>query len=233
MKLAVISDIHSNLYALMNVLNDIDDKKADLIICLGDLVGYGPHPNETISLIKRRKILCIKGNYDMAVVNNSFDYIRDTPTNIFSLNWNQEELRAQNKYFLETLPCSLSLSFSNKTLKLVHGSPNKINEYLYENAENTISVMDNLSDDVLLCAHTHIPSIKEYKNKLLINPGSVGKPKIGTPDSTYCIIDIDNNGKITPQIHQINYDVNKIVKDMEMLNFPSSLIRSLKEGHEN
>ena len=73
--------------------------------------------------------------------------------------------------------------------------------------------MDNLSDDVLLCAHTHIPSIKEYKNKLLINPGSVGKPKIGTPDSTYCIIDIDNNGKITPQIHQINYDVNKIVKD--------------------
>ena len=108
MKLAVISDIHSNLYALMNVLNDIDDKKADLIICLGDLVGYGPHPNETISLIKRRNILCIKGNYDMAVVNNSFDYIRDTPTNLFSLNWNQEELRAQNKYFLETLPCSLS-----------------------------------------------------------------------------------------------------------------------------
>ena len=64
MKIAVISDIHGNIYALMKALEDIDEQNVDKIICLGDLVGYGPHPNESIALIRRREIPCIKGNYD-------------------------------------------------------------------------------------------------------------------------------------------------------------------------
>ena len=77
MKIAVISDIHANIYALMTVLEDIDDERVDTIICLGDLVGYGPHPNEVVSMIKRRNILCIKGNYDNSVTDNEFSYIRN------------------------------------------------------------------------------------------------------------------------------------------------------------
>ena len=69
MKIAAISDIHANVYALMKVFEDIDSENVDLIVCLGDLVGYGPHPNEVISLIRRRNILSIKGNYDASVVD--------------------------------------------------------------------------------------------------------------------------------------------------------------------
>ena len=69
MKIAVISDIHGNIYALMKALEDIDEQNVDKIICLGDLVGYGPHPNESIALIRRREIPCIKGNYDASVVD--------------------------------------------------------------------------------------------------------------------------------------------------------------------
>ena len=72
MRIAVISDIHGNLYALREVLEDIDNQNIDSIICLGDLVGYGPHPNEVIALIKRRNILCLKGNYDASVVDNDY-----------------------------------------------------------------------------------------------------------------------------------------------------------------
>ena len=72
MKIAVISDIHANVYALMNVLEDIDNEKVDTIVCLGDLVGYGSQPNEVISMIKERHILCIKGNYDNSVVDNEY-----------------------------------------------------------------------------------------------------------------------------------------------------------------
>ena len=232
MKIAIISDIHSNVYALMNVIDDIDDQKADLIICLGDLVGYGPHPNETISYIKRRNILCLKGNYDASVVANDFSYIRQTDINSFTLPWTVSELRVSNKYYLDGLPEDLTLTFNKRSIKFVHGSPNKINEYLLENEEITKDVMKNLQEDILVCAHTHIPSVKQFDNKLFINCGSVGKPKIGSPDSTYCLLDIDPSGKVTPQIRQVSYEVKKILKDMEMLNIPSSLIKSFEEGQE-
>ena len=100
MKIAVISDIHGNIYALMRALEDIEDQKVDTIICLGDLVGYGPHPNEVIAMIKRKNIICLKGNYDASVVDESYTFIRENNINSFSLPWTVEELRAANKFYL-------------------------------------------------------------------------------------------------------------------------------------
>lgn len=232
MKIAVISDIHGNIYALKNVLNDIDDEKVDLTICLGDLVGYGPHPNEVVAFIRRKNILCLKGNYDASVVDESYTFIRKSSTNSFSLPWTVNELRAQNRNYLSNLPLSMTMEFNNKKIKFVHGSPNAINEYLFENEQNTNNIMNNLDEDILVCAHTHIPYIKNFGNKLLINDGSVGKPKIGTPNSTYCILNITNEGNIDAKIKHVQYEVHKIVKDMQILDFPSSLIESFKNGVE-
>ncbi|MDZ7548359.1 metallophosphoesterase family protein, partial [Clostridium perfringens] len=99
MKIAAISDIHGNIYSLLKVLEDIDEQRVDLIVCLGDLVGYGPHPNEVIALIKRREIPCLKGNYDASVVDEGFTFIRDNSVNSFALPWACEEVRASNKYY--------------------------------------------------------------------------------------------------------------------------------------
>lgn len=232
MKIAVISDIHGNIYSLMRVLEDIEDQKVDSIICLGDLVGYGPHPNEVVTMIRRRNILCLKGNYDASVVDESYTYIRETTTNSFSLPWTVDELRAENKYYLDNLPTSMTLTFNSKKIKFVHGSPNAINEYLLEDGENTSEIMNNLDADILVCAHTHLPSIKSFGDKLFINDGSVGKPKIGTPDCTYCILDIDKDGNTKADIRYVSYDFKRIVKDMEMLNFPGNLIDSYENGRE-
>lgn len=232
MKIAVISDIHSNIYALINVLEDIDSEKVDTIICLGDLVGYGPHPNETISIIKRRNILCIKGNYDNSVTDNKFSYIRETSINNFSLPWTVNELRAENKAYLNGLPSSLTIKNGNKNFLFVHGSPYSINEYLFPDADNTIAYLNNIKEDVLVCAHTHLPSVKEIDKKIYINVGSVGKPKIGRPNSTYCIIETDDEDKIKVSFKEITYEVKKIIKDMTMLNFPLKLIQSFEKGTE-
>lgn len=232
MKIAVISDIHANVYALINILENIDDEKVDTIICLGDLVGYGPHPNEVVSMIRRRHILCIKGNYDSSVVDNEYSYIRETPINSFSLQWTANELREENRIFLENLPSILTLNIANKKLLFVHGSPNKINEYLLEDGDNTREIMNNISEDVLVCAHTHIPAIKDFGNKTYINCGSIGKPKIGRPNSTYCILNITKEGGITAQIKEVTYPYKRIVKDVTMLEFPSALIQSFENGVE-
>lgn len=232
MKIAVISDIHGNLYALMRVLEDIEDKKVDTIICLGDLVGYGPHPNEVIAMIKRRNIICLKGNYDASVVDESFTYIRETRTNSFSLPFTVDELRMANKFYLNSLPTSLTLEFEGKKVLFVHGSPSKINEYMLEEGDNTASIMENLDADVLVCAHTHIPSVKKFGQKLFVNDGSVGKPKIGRPNPTYCVLDIEKDRDVKAQIFEIEYEVKRIIKDMTMLKFPESLIRSFETGIE-
>lgn len=232
MKIAVISDIHANVYALINALEDIDNEKADAIICLGDLVGYGPHPNETIALIRRRHILCIKGNYDASVVDNEYSYIRETSINSFSLPWTVNEIREENRRFLENLPTSLSLTICNKKFLFVHGSPLKINEYLFENDQKTSDIMNSLKEDVLVCAHTHMPSMKEFNQKVFINSGSIGKPKTGKPTATYALIDISAEYGMKVQIKEVSYEVKRIVKDMTMLNFPGSLIAGIESGTE-
>jgi len=232
MKIAVISDIHANVYALMNVLEDIDNEKVDTIICLGDLVGYGPHPNEVISIIRSRNILCIKGNYDSSVVDNEYSYIRETPINSFSLPWAVHELREENRIFLENLPSTITLNIANKNLLFVHGSPNKINEYLFKDGDNTLNIMNSISSDVLICAHTHIPGIKEFANKVYVNCGSIGKSKIGRPNITYCILNINKQEGMKVQIKEIPYEFNKIVKDMTILDFPKELIHSFENGLE-
>lgn len=232
MKIAVISDIHANIYALINSLENIDNEKVDTIICLGDLVGYGPHPNEVVSMIRRRHILCIKGNYDNSVVDNEYSYIRETPINTFSLPWTVNELRAENRFFLENLPSTLSLNINGKKLLFTHGSPDKINEYLFQDAENTSSIMNSLEEDMLICGHTHIPAIKEFSRKVYVNSGSVGKPKIGRPNSTYCILNITKQDGIQVQIKEVSYEYKRIIKDMTMLNFPPQLIQSFESGLE-
>lgn len=232
MRIAAISDIHGNLYALMKVLEDIDEQNIDKIICLGDLVGYGPHPNEVIALIKRRGFSCLKGNYDTSVVDGAFTFIRNTSVNSFSLPWNVDEVRVSNKYFLDSLPTSLKFTFNNLSFLFTHGSPNSITEYLFEDKENTFNIMENLEEDVLVCAHTHIPSFKKFNNKYFINVGSVGKPKIGRPIPTYCIIDIDDNSNIDVNFRYVEYEYKRIVKDCTMLRFPSQLIESYVTGRE-
>lgn len=232
MRIACISDIHGNIYALNKVLENIEENNIDQIICLGDLTGYGPHPNEVVALIRRRKILCLKGNYDASVVENKFSYIRETDINSFSLPWTVDELRASHKFYLESLPEKLTLTFEEKSILLVHGSPRSINQYLHYESLDAEEIMQSIREDVLVCAHTHIPYVKQYENKLLINDGSVGKPKIGRPNATYVILDMEKNRDIKIEMKEVSYDILKTVKDMEMKNFPTKLVYSIKSGNE-
>ncbi|OOM82065.1 Bis(5'-nucleosyl)-tetraphosphatase, symmetrical [Clostridium puniceum] len=232
MKIAVISDIHGNIDAFSTLLENVVKENVDTIICLGDLVGYGPYPNQVISMIRSRHILCIKGNYDSSVVDNEYSYIRETNLNSFSLPWTVNELTENNRIFLQNLPSAITLNIAGKNLLFVHGSPNKINEYLLKDAYNTLDIMNSINEDILLCAHTHLPDIKEFTNKLYINCGSVGKPKIGRPNITYCLLNINEKTGISAEIKEIPYDFKKIVKDMTDLNFPTELIQSFESGLE-
>lgn len=244
MKIAVISDIHSNIYALDSVLADIDTKDVDVTVCTGDLVGYGTRPNEVIETLKKNKILTIMGNYDDAIGNLKIvcgcDYPdpKDAEKAGLSMHFTGQTTTNENKEYLRNLPKELIFIFDNKTIRFVHGSTRLINEYLKENSKEADEVMRELVEDILVCGHTHIPYAKYYGEKLLVNAGSIGKPKIGNPDANYVIIDIKNKDEIAKtqssvdvEIIEVKYNFEKTAKEIEENEIlPNDFARLIREG---
>lgn len=235
MRIAIIADIHSNIFSLNEVLLDIDNRNADMIVCMGDLVGYATYPNEVIDTIRENRILTIKGNYDEAVGEELMvcgcDYPdpKDMENAGISLNWTIDETREDNKEFLKSLPTEVLMNFGAKTVRFVHGSPRKINEYLKENSTEAEEVMGEFNEDILVCGHTHRPYYKEYGNKLLVNAGSVGKPKTGTPRANYVILDI-NNETTEVEIHEVDYEYENTARAIEAAGLPQEFADIIRTG---
>jgi len=236
MRIAVIADIHSNIFSLNEVLLDIDTKNADLIVCMGDLVGYAPFPNEVIDTIRENRILTIKGNYDEAVGEELMvcgcDYPdpMDAENASISLNWTIDETREDNKEYLKGLPKEAIMNFEGKSIRFVHGSPRKINEYLKENSKEAEEVMVDFEEDILVCGHTHKPYYKMYGNKMLVNAGSAGKPKTGNPKANYVIIDLVN-GDVKVEIHEVEYDFEQTAKAIEDFGLPHEFAEIIRTGN--
>src|SRR3990172_1792344 len=213
MRIAAFSDIHGNLHALQAVLADIDEQKVDRIFCLGDLVGYGAYPNEVIELIRGRGIPTIMGNYDDGV---GFDkeecgcaYTDPEMRRLgdLSLAWTKEHVTSENKAFLRSLLPNIRLTVDGKRLLLVHGSPRRINEYLYEDrGQSSLERIAKASEaDVLVFGHTHLPYVKDVDGMLFVNVGSAGKPKDGDVRVAHAILDV--GAEVVVTIHRVQYDV--------------------------
>ena len=235
MRIAIFTDIHSNIYALEAVYEDVKKRNVDLSVCLGDLVGYCTFPNEVIGFLRDRNILTIMGNYDEAVGEELMacgcDYPdpKDMENASASLNWTIDETTEDNKRYLRSLPRQASLLIEGKQVVLTHGSPRKINEYLKENTNEAEEVMEGFEGDVLICGHTHKPYYKYYGGKLLINAGSAGKPKTGVPKANYLVVDIDKND-IKVDIYAVDYDYEKTAKAIEDAGLPLEFAELIRTG---
>ncbi len=225
-KIAFISDIHSNLPALISTIDNIREKGVEKIYCLGDIIGYHTYTNEVIDLLKQEKVISIKGNHDEAITMEQFN--RDKAED-FVLYWNYDRLTEENKTYLKHLPDSIEFHIEDISICLVHGSPDSIGEYIRENSAEASIYISEMKSDVLLCAHTHIPYITEQSGKHLLNTGSIGKPKFGKPEASYILLTIDEK-KITPEIISLPYPVQDITAHLKEHNFPEKLIHALETG---
>lgn len=236
MRFAVIGDIHSNSYALKSVLEDIKLKNVDFIISTGDLVGYFMYPNEVIELLKKNKVLVVQGNHDKAIAQG--DKIVDI--SVFSeseIQKNASEiytnyvLTDENRDFLNDLPQSIKLKKGKFGILIVHGSPRKIDEYLYEDETILKEISENFEENVIISGHTHIPYVKDIGEKCFINSGSVGKPKHGNPNSTYVILSIAEEN-LECSIEEVEYNYEKIVEDIKNnKGISDKLISMIREGN--
>lgn len=236
MKFAVIGDVHSNIFALESVLADIEGKDMDFILCTGDLVGYAPFPNEVIDALKKAHVLSVQGNYDEAIGNRKLicgcDYRDEKQLEMASLSvrFTNETIHSDNRDYLQELPRELTLKGGGSSIRVVHGSPRRNNEYLFEDSVEVQEVVKELEEDVLICGHTHIPYIQVIDGRYIINAGSVGKPKHGSPHATYMAVTVAGK-QIDAFIQEVPYDVEKTAKAIEdnpML--PNEFAEMLRKG---
>lgn len=236
--LTVFSDIHANLPALKAVLADMDQQGLQNRYCLGDLVGYGTFPNEVVSAIRSSKIPTILGNYDQGVGNNSDDCgcaYRDEVAKALgqqSIAWTNAHTTDENKAFLRRLPLQLLLQVGDLKVVLVHGSPRKVNEYLYEDRPDSSleRLLDLAEADVLVCGHTHLPYHRVLPSgRHVINVGSVGKPKDGDPRACYTVFEADGRD-LRVQFIRVPYDIEAAASAIETSEMPDEFAGMLWVG---
>lgn len=239
MRIAVVSDIHGNILALQAVMKHISKRKVEMIYCAGDLVGYAPFPNEVINFFKDYQIPVTLGNYDDAIGNQRIVcgcVYKDERAQVLgekSIIWTKEHLTEENKEYLRNLPAEIRFLAGKFEVVIVHGSPLKLNEYLYESAgQDYLLELLNLSRcDVLICGHTHIPYHKVLRpGKYVINAGSVGKPKHGDPLAAYVIIDFGETVEV--RIQKVAYAVESMAKAVELSGLPNEFAGMLRTGSE-
>jgi putative phosphoesterase len=236
--ITIFGDIHANLPALEAVLADIEARDLSPLYCLGDLVGYGTFPNEVIETIRKRNIPTLMGNYDQGVGNSSDDcgcaYTSKEAEALGkrSIAWSNQNTIPDNKLYLRQLTDQIPLELDGLRVRLVHGSPRKINEYLY--ADRPDATMERLLDlaeaDVLVCGHTHIPYHRILPSgRHVVNAGSVGKPKDGNSQACYVILEA-NNRDLTVTFKRVPYDVERAAEAIEASEMPNEYAEMLRTG---
>ncbi|MBE2266885.1 MAG: metallophosphoesterase family protein [Anaerolinea sp.] len=241
-RITIFGDIHGNLPALEAVFQDMEARGLTDLYCLGDLVGYGTFPNEVVNLIRQRGIPTLMGNYDQGVGNNSDDCGCAYRTDVdrrrgeLSIAWSNAHTSDENKTFLRDLPAHIPLQIGDLKVLLVHGSPRKVNEYLFEDRpDDTFErIMDVAQADVLVCGHTHLPYHKMLPSgRHVINAGSVGKPKDRDPRAGYITLTITGR-EVQVEFIRVAYAVERTAQAIEATpedgGMPHHFAQLLREG---
>jgi putative phosphoesterase len=234
MKVAVFGDVHGNLPALEAVLKDIQRRRLEALWNLGDLVGYGPYPDEVVQRLKREKVVNIAGNYDLRVLrwNPAESPRKEEPVDKWIASaWTRENLSRASLAFLGSLPPERRWSRGGHTVLLTHGSPASNTERLEPSTPlkrlQDLAVLGNA--DVILCSHSHIPWARQVDDVWFVNPGGVGRSDDGDSRASYAVVEIEDD-RVRVAHHRIAYDVKDVADAIRRRGLPEAYARMLIES---
>lgn len=227
MRYAVISDIHGNLEALKAALEHIETLDVDEIVCLGDVVGYGPNPNECIELVRMRCLHTVKGNHDAAAI----DLMETMNMNKLAREaaiWTHDRLNPASKEYLMQLPLKTTI----ESATLVHASPHEPEEwhYIMTNLDAEIAFR-HFDTAVCFIGHSHRPAIFSKNGvdmkKRIINVGSIGQPRDRDPKLSFGVFDTET---LEYENIRLSYSVETTADKMFSAGLPSELAERLFYG---
>jgi len=241
MRVAVISDIHGNLHALEAVLAAIDDERPDAIWCLGDLVGYGPRPNECTEAVAQRANVCLVGNHDLGVTGaiSLEEFSHDAA---LAARWTQTVLEDRWRTFLSSLEPTAQVEGA----ELYHASPrDPVWDYVLT-ADGAYDALNRTQAPLVLVGHSHVaiqvvladghldgglaPAGTEVDlsaGRHLLNPGSVGQPRDGDPRAAFVILDFD---RMFATFRRVEYPVEQTQAELRERGLPETLAERLAHG---
>lgn len=241
MRYGVFSDVHANIEALDAIIETLESSGVDRYVCLGDMVGYGPNPNEVVQRIQEICDICVLGNHDNVALGRE-DHEHFNPYAQSVIDWTQSVLTDDVKKFLSKRP----YIERENGIYFVHASPKSPADWFYVNSlDDSVEAFDFCPDQVCFIGHTHCPSfvIKESDQsfkvldgdyvelqetqRILINVGSVGQPRDKNPCTSACIYDTDHQSF---ELIRIPYDFGRTQHKMKALKFPAFLIHRLSSG---
>jgi predicted phosphodiesterase len=242
----ILSDIHANVTALQAALAAAEGRW-DRAICLGDIVGYGPDPNEALDLVRTLNPTIIRGNHDKAACGET-DASDFNPVARVAAEWTTKQLRPENLEFLRALPAGPA---QMDTLTFVHGAVADEDEYIFAPAQALDSLLESPSA-VTFFGHTHFQGGFSYRDgrlemiqlkpraganfaalqlekgtRYLLNPGSIGQPRDGDPRAAFAIADLDHN---VTEFWRVPYDVAAVQERMKQAKLPDALVQRLAIG---
>lgn len=237
MRLAIFSDVHSNLPALEAVLDDVAEADVDARYVLGDLVGYAPWPNEVLERLRAEQMPIVMGNYDDGTAFDRDEcgcaYVDPTEKALGdqSFAWTKGHTSAENKAWLQILAPEIRFESDGHRFLLVHGSPRRINEYLYEDKPDATfaRIAAGADADIIVCGHTHRAYDKAVDGGRFINVGPAGKPKDGDPRACWALVETRPDG-VTVQFYRVAYDVEATTRAIEASDLPDEFATQLREA---
>lgn len=232
MRVGIISDVHSNIDALIAVFNKFQEENINQIICLGDVIGIGPYPQKCIQYLIDRKDnikALVKGNHENYLLKGIPKRNHNEPNarplseeEIATHTWNHKQLNVKQVEFISKLKNRDIIEIEGKKIVLEHypmDNKDKFKRfYKIPTLEQISENFENKEADIFLFGHTHAQIHYKNNNKYYINPGSLGCP-VNTNCACAGILEIENN-KINFKQLEVKYDIKKVVNDIKTINYP-------------
>lgn len=224
MRIMVISDPHANLAALESATAEGFDR----LICLGDLVGFGPSPNEVIKAVSGQAFVTVRGNHDHALAHDV--ECRCSPAHKAlaetTLAYHRTSLEDENLDWLRALPTSAEFKLDGYRFAAFHATPRDPlygSEIMPELPDDRLrEEIEGVKADFILLGHTHVPMVRGIGSRVVVNPGSVGQPRDGNPEASYAIIE---DGVV--ELRRAKYDLSRTAEALRTLPLSGELIDHL------
>ena len=238
-RLAAFGGVYSNHLALAAVLEDIERRGADRVWCLGDLGGFGPHPDRAAEILRGAGIPMLRGNYDDSIGNDRADCAcgyTDPRDNFFaqiSYDYTAARTSSDHKAWMRGLPERHRIEAEGRRLLLCHGSPRRVNEFLWESACSDAFLewlCDRHEADVILCTHTGIPWHRALPSgRHVVNVGAIGRPaNDGRTGVWYAGLELD--GGLEVEFRPVAYDHEALALEMEAERLPAEFAETIRTG---
>jgi hypothetical protein len=237
--IALCGGPYNNFEAVKSFLDQT--AKYEFRFCLGDLGGFGPYPDRTIDLIRNSNIHCLQGNYDYAIGNSEPEcgcgYLNplDRKFSQLSFDYTMKKTSAVHRPWLRDLPGQIEVSWRGKKIRLCHGSPIEVNEFIWESETTDDRIagwLEKFGVDGFCATHSGLPWIRQVGEQkgFWMNVGVLGRPAHeGLRSVYYATISLESN-QLRPTLHHLDYDYNALIAEMRAENLPEEFCQALLKG---